>query len=82
MAFDNIILPKEALKVAERLLAAIEAADNMLKAVKTGARAEGFVLGLETARYMDAARIEALYVMFDEATEKRLKEIADGHPRP
>jgi hypothetical protein len=78
MSFDNIILPADTLRVAERLLGAIEAADSMLQAVKCGARAEGFVLGLETARSMEAARIEALYVLFDEATEKQLKEIADG----
>ena len=78
MPFDNIVLPADTLRVAERLLGAIEAADSMLQAVKCGARAEGFVLGLETARSMEAARIEALYVLLNEATEKRLKEIADG----
>jgi len=76
MPIDHIILPPDILKVSERLLAAIESADSMLQGVKCGARAEGFVLALETARTMDAARIEALYILFDEAAEKRLKEIA------
>ena len=48
----------------------------MLQGVKTGARAEGFVLGLETARTLNQAQLEALYVLFDEATEKRLKQIS------
>jgi hypothetical protein len=46
--------------------------------VKTGARAEGFVLGLETVRTLNHAQIEGLYMLFDEATEQRLKEIADA----
>lgn len=76
MPITHIILPPEILKVSERLLAAIQASDSMLQGVKCGARADGFVLALETARTLDAARIEALYILFDEATETRLKMIA------
>jgi hypothetical protein len=77
MAID-FILPDHIRKTSERLLTAIESADSMLQGVKTGARAEGFVLGLETARTLNQAQIEGLYVLFDEATEQRLKEIADA----
>lgn len=34
------------------------------------------MLGLETARTITQAQIEALYVLFDEATERRLLEIS------
>lgn len=78
MAFDNIILPPAILAVSQRLLAAIEDAANPNNTVKAGAMAEGFILGLETARTLEAARIEALYILFDEATEKRLRDMVQG----
>ena len=76
MAFDNIILPPAILAASQRLLASIEEATTPNHTVKAGAMAEGFVLGLETARTLEATRIETLYVLFDEATEKRLREMA------
>lgn len=76
MAFENIILPPAILAASQRLLAAIVEADTPNHVVKAGAMAEGFVLGLETARTLEAARIEALYVLFDDATEKRLRDMA------
>ena len=44
----------------------------MIVAAKAGARAEGFVLGLESARALSEATIDRLYVIFDSATEERL----------
>ena len=77
MAIDFILPP--AIKTAvERLLAAIEASSSVSQAKENGTRAEGFVLGLETVRSITQAPIEALYVLFDETTEKRLKAIADA----
>lgn len=76
MAFENIILPPAILAASQRLLAAIEQAATPNHTVKAGTMAEGFILGLETARTLEAARIETLYVLFDEATEKRLREMA------
>ncbi|MGI4841010.1 MAG: hypothetical protein ACRYF9_25760 [Janthinobacterium lividum] len=78
MTFDNIILPPAILAASQRLLAAIVEADTPSHVVKAGAMAEGFVLGLETARTLEAARIEALYVLFDNATEKRLRDMAQA----
>lgn len=78
MTFDNIILPPAILAASQRLLAAIEEAATPNHTVKAGAMAEGFVLGLETARTLEAARIETLYILFDEATETRLREMANA----
>lgn len=75
MTFENMILPPAILAVSQRLLAAIEEAATPNHTVKAGAMAEGFVLGLETARTLEAARIETLYILFDEATEKRLRDM-------
>lgn len=78
MAFENLILPPAILAVSQRLLAAIEEAATPNHTVKTSDMAEGFVLGLETARTLEAARIEAFYILFDVATEKRLREMANA----
>lgn len=78
MTFENIILPPAILAASQRLLAAIEEAANPSHAVKAGAMAEGFVLGLETARTLEAARIEKMYILFDEATENRLRDMVQA----
>jgi hypothetical protein len=61
---------------ADKLLAQIARADSMLIAAKAGARAEGFVLGLEAGRVLNADTIEKMYIAFDAATEARLKVLA------
>ena len=76
MPFENMILPPAILAVSQRLLAAIEEAATLTDTVKASAMAEGFVLGLETARTLEAARIEALYLLFGEAAEKGLRGMA------
>ena len=63
-------------RAADKLLAQIARADSMIIAAKAGARAEGFVLGLESARALNEATIDRLYVIFDCATEERLKSLA------
>jgi hypothetical protein len=78
MAFENIILPPAILAASQRLLAAIEQAATPNHTVKASAMAQGFVLGLETARTLEAARIETLHILFDDATEKRLRDMAQA----
>ena len=73
---DGIDLSPKIEREADRLLAQIDQADSMIVAVKAGARAEGFVLGLESARALSEASIDQLYVIFDSATEKRLRSLA------
>jgi len=47
------------------------AADNMSRTL-AGERAAGFVEGLEAARALTPATIEALFLIFDDATESAL----------
>ena len=74
---EGMTLSPKIEREAEKLLAQIGRADSMIVAVKAGARAEGFVLGLESARALTEATIDRLYVIFDSATEQRLKALAE-----
>ncbi|MGY3026180.1 hypothetical protein ACVWXR_004015 [Pseudomonas lurida] len=74
---DGITLSPKIGREADKLLAQISRADSMIVAVKAGARAEGFVLGLESARALTEATIDQLYVIFDSATEQRLRALAE-----
>ena len=73
---DGITLSPKIEREAEKLLAQISRADSMIVAAKAGARAEGFVLGLESARALNDATIDQLYVVFDAATEDRLRALS------
>ncbi|VVO44268.1 hypothetical protein PS723_06332 [Pseudomonas fluorescens] len=70
---EDVVLGPKTRCEADRLLAQIRRADTMIAAVKAGARAEGFVLGLETAGALRAGDAENLYLVFESAIEKRLK---------
>ena len=72
---DGVELSPEIEREADKLLAHIAQADSMVVAAKAGARAEGFVLGLESARAVSEATIDKIYVIFDSATEERLREL-------
>ncbi len=65
-------------RAADKLLAEIARADSMIIAAKAGARAEGFVYGLESARALTESTIDKLYVIFDNATEKRLRALTSA----
>ena len=73
---EGIVLGGKMKREADRLLAQIGRADSMIVAVKAGARAEGFVLGLETAGALRAGDAERLYIIFETALEDRLKALA------
>jgi hypothetical protein len=73
---EGLTLGDKIEREADRLLAQIARADSMLVAAKAGARAEGFVLGLEAGRVLNAETIEKMYIIFDAATEARLMELA------
>ncbi len=73
---EGIVLSPKIDREADKLLAQIARADSMIVAAKAGARAEGFVLGLESARALNEATIDQLYLVFDKATEDRLKDLA------
>ncbi|EJM70452.1 hypothetical protein PMI29_01613 [Pseudomonas sp. GM49] len=73
---EGIELSPKIEREADKLLAQIARADSMILAAKAGARAEGFVLGLEAADALNDSSIDKLYVIFDVATEERLKSLA------
>ena len=75
-ALEGLVLGDKMNREAERLLAQIGRADSMIIAVKAGARAEGFVLGLETGGALRAGDAERLYIIFETALEQRLKSLA------
>lgn len=72
---DGVELSAKIEREADRLLAQIARADSMIVAVKAGACAEGFVLGLESARALNEAPIDRLYVIYDTATGERLRSL-------
>lgn len=73
---DGIELSPKIEREAAKLLAQISRADSMILAAKAGARAEGFVLGLEAVGALNDSTIDKLYVIFDSATEDRLRALA------
>jgi hypothetical protein len=72
---DVVELSPKIEREADKLLDQIAQADSMIIAAKAGARAEGFVLGLESPRALSEATIDRLYVIFDSATEERLRSL-------
>ncbi|MGU3345820.1 hypothetical protein [Pseudomonas monsensis] len=75
---EGVVLSEKMKREADRLLAQIVRADSMIIAVKAGARADGFVLGLETGGALRAGDAENLYFIFEAALVARLKTLAQG----
>lgn len=73
---QNVVLNNKMKREADRLLAEIARADAMIIALEAGARAEGFVLGMETVGALRTGDAENLYVVFESALEERLKSLA------
>jgi hypothetical protein len=73
---EGVVLSEKMQREADRLLAQIVRADSMIIAVKAGARADGFVLGLETSEVLRAGDAEKLYVIFEAALVERLKTLS------
>jgi hypothetical protein len=75
MSIDQISLPKGAGPHAEKLLEAITQAGTVIELERAGGKAEGFVLGLETAKVIKSQIAERLYVVFDDAASQRQGEL-------
>lgn len=73
---DEIVLNGKVKREADRLRAHIVSADSMIVAVKAGARADGFVLGMEVAGGLRMGDAEQLHIIFESALEKRLKALS------
>lgn len=75
---EGVVLGEKIQREADRLLAQIVRADSMIIAVKAGARADGFVLGLETGGALRVGDAERLYIIFEAALVERLKALSRG----
>ena len=71
-------LPGPIKRQAERILREIELAGSMILAVKGGAKAQGFILGVMSCEGLAAARCEQLANHFDSAVEQRLRSLTLG----
>ncbi|SEQ15174.1 hypothetical protein SAMN03159444_01184 [Pseudomonas sp. NFACC02] len=57
------------------LVRALNAASTREDVEREGAMEIAFILGLETSRRLRAADIEALYIIFDDAVQERLRQL-------
>lgn len=71
-SFTGLNLPESVLVQAVKLLNGIEQAYTAEELERAAGRAEGFVLGIETVKALNAASIEGLYLTFDNAASARL----------
>ncbi|WP_077044463.1 hypothetical protein [Pseudomonas sp. KK4] len=76
MSIAQITLPKGVGPHAEKLFDAITGASTAEDLNRAGGKAEGFVLGLESAKAIKSQIAESLYVAFDDAASQRASELA------
>lgn len=60
---------------AHKLLSSITQANTVADTLHAADRAEGFALGIETVKALNPAAIEALYLIFDHASQARQAEL-------
>ena len=76
MSIAQISLPKGVGAPAEKLFEAITQAGTAEALNRAGGKAEGFVLGLESAKAIKSQVAEALYVAYDDAASQRSSQLA------
>ncbi|AVO58251.1 hypothetical protein [Pseudomonas chlororaphis] len=76
MSIEQISLPKGVGPQAMKLWDAITQAGSAAELNRAGGKAEGFVLGLESAKAIKSQIAESLYVAFDDAASQRGAELA------
>ncbi|WDU63898.1 hypothetical protein LRS56_05040 [Pseudomonas poae] len=75
MTIDQISLPKGVGPHASKLLDNITGAATHEELNRAGGKAEGFVLGLESAKAIKSQIAESLYVAYDDAASNRAGEL-------
>lgn len=75
---DTSDLPDPIRRHAERIRREIDNAGSLIAAVKAGARANGFVLGVMCSGGISAERCDSLAEQFDLLTESKLRLLALG----
>ncbi|EJL08219.1 hypothetical protein [Pseudomonas chlororaphis] len=76
MSIEQISLPKGVGPQAMKLWDAITQAGSAAELNRASGKAEGFVLGLESAKAIKSQVAESLYVAFDDAASQRSAELA------
>jgi hypothetical protein len=76
MSIAQISLPKGVGPHADKLFDAITQASTADDLNRAGGKAEGFVLGLESAKAIKSQVAESLYVAYDDAASQRASELA------
>lgn len=71
----TLVLPTQVRHVVLQLLANIEVAESIQALRLAAERAEGFVLGLETAGAFPRDQLEMLYIGFDQVMQRQLGHI-------
>ncbi|MDQ0654197.1 hypothetical protein [Pseudomonas cedrina] len=69
-------LPVSISRQADKIMAEIQKSGSMIMAVKAGARANGFVLGLQCSASITDDAAQLLQTEFDISTEIKLKELS------
>lgn len=71
-------LPEAIKHQADKILHEVESAGSMILAVKSGAKAQGFILGIICCGGLSQERCELLSSHFDSEVEKRLRALTVG----
>lgn len=72
---DLLKLPKPVRGPINDLVRALNAASTRADVEREGALEIALILGLETAKRLKPADIEALYMIFDDAVQERLQSL-------
>jgi len=71
-------LPEPMKGQAEMIIREIERAGSMILAVKSGAKAQGFILGIKCCEGLPRDRCELLSEHFDSTVEQRMRLLTLG----
>lgn len=73
---DALRFPKSLQGNIDDLVRALQAADDASSIRREGEMQIAFILGLEKAKQLKPADIEALYIMFDDEVQARLHQLS------
>ncbi|MCF7557729.1 hypothetical protein [Pseudomonas petrae] len=76
MTHDDITMPAAVRQELDRLLASIKHSIQWRSRTSGPACCEGFVLGVDVSKALNAASIEALYLVGEQSVEIRVGELA------
>lgn len=72
---DLLRLPKAIRGQVDKLVRSLDAASTREDIEREGTMQISFIFGLEAARQLRASDVEALYIIFDDAVQARLKQL-------